>query len=114
MDMSVPNKGYKYEIEFSVERGEVEIALLVRGNVSPIIQGQYSGPPERCYPSEGGEVEIVEILAPVDGTWSKLCPPKWDGELTEEETERAEELLREEAEKADAARYDDEADWEDD
>ncbi len=35
--------------------------FVVEGSVSPVIQGKYWGPPERCYPTEGGEVEIETI-----------------------------------------------------
>jgi hypothetical protein len=86
------------EVPYSVERADQEIILRVRGTVSPIIRGRFSGPPEDCYPDEGGECEIIEILAPVPGTWSMLSPPKWDGELTEKETEAVEAVLVEAAE----------------
>lgn len=36
-----------------------EQTIEVEGTVGAIIRGVYSGPPDRCYPDEGGEVEYV-------------------------------------------------------
>ena len=87
------------EVEWSV--GEDEVNVTVRGTVSPVIRGCYHGPPERCYPDEGGEVEIVEVVLE-DGS-------KWAGELTTHETDRLEEMLREAADKEMESRYADAA-----
>ena len=38
-----------------------EQTFEIEGTVSPIIHGVFSGPPERCYPDEGGEVEIERV-----------------------------------------------------
>ena len=35
-----------------------------RGTVTPYDPGRCSGPPEDCYPPEGGEVEIDSIIGP--------------------------------------------------
>lgn len=40
------------------EEGD-EIAYDVEGTVEPARRGRYSGPPELCYPDEGGEVEVM-------------------------------------------------------
>lgn len=77
-----------YEVEFGVERGEEEVILTIRGNVSPYVPAKTWGPPENCYPAEGGEAEIEVVL---------LNGKPWDGELTDEERERAEEALQEKA-----------------
>jgi len=99
-------KGWEFEVSFSVEREDREVSLTIHGNVTPHRRAT------RTDPAEGGDVEIVEILAPVDGTWSKLCPPKWDGELTEQEHADAEEKLQETAQEEWAARYEDAGDAE--
>lgn len=78
----------QYEVEFSVERGEEEVMLTIRGNVSKYIPAKTWGPPENCYPAEGGEAEVEEIL---------LNGKPWDGELTGKEQEKAEEALQEKA-----------------
>jgi hypothetical protein len=77
-----------YEAEFGIERGGDVIVLTIRGNVSRYIPAKTWGPPENCYPAEGGEAEIEEIL---------LNGKPWDGELTDKEREGAEEALQEKA-----------------
>jgi len=77
-----------YEIEYCVERDEEELELTVRGTVSKFIPGRFFGPPENCYPDEGGEAEIEAIL---------LNGKPWTGELTPKEKQAVEELLIEEA-----------------
>ena len=89
-----------HTIEITVERDEVEFELEVSGYVEPLVRGKYFGPPENCYPDEGGYAEIETIL----------CEGKpWTGELTKEERERAEEALsqcaEEDAEDAAEAAY---------
>ena len=39
-----------------------EILCKVRAWVSSFDPGQMAGPPENCYPPEGGEVEEVEVI----------------------------------------------------
>lgn len=79
-----------HTITFEVERGEDEtykvLSLEITGHVSPYVPAKTWGPPENCYPAEGGEVEIESIL--LDGK-------VWDGELTDAERESAEEQLSE-------------------
>jgi hypothetical protein len=74
-----------YEVTLTVERGEREIELTVVGEVTPLRRGRYCGPPEKCYPDEGGQVEICEVL---HGGKS------WDGDLDESERRQAEEKLQ--------------------
>lgn len=65
-----------YTQECYVERDDDEVVLSIEFDVSPLIRGRYSGPPEHCYPDEGGYAEVVKIL----------CDGKpWDGELTTDE-----------------------------
>ncbi len=34
-----------------------ELEIEVTGTATPFVRGRYSGPPEKCYPDEGGEIE---------------------------------------------------------
>jgi hypothetical protein len=68
------------------EETDVETDLTVRCSVSPYDPGRTSGPPEDCYPPEGGEVESYKAFGP-DGE---------PVELTSEEEERLQELVDEE------------------
>lgn len=77
-----------YEIEFSVERDGEEVILTVHGSVSQYVPAKTWGPPENCYPAEGGEAEIEEIL---------LNGKPWSGELTDKERSEAEAALQEKA-----------------
>ena len=80
-----------YEINMGVERDDVdtEIDLVVQGTVSKFIPARLYGPPEDCYPAEGGEVEITEVLC--NGV-------PWMGTLTPGEIAMAEDRLAEKAE----------------
>jgi|SRR5579885_2212356 len=80
-----------YEVDYEVERGEEVIHLRVRGTVSPYVPAKTWGPPENCYPAEGGEVEIEVILEGEKGD------NEWKGELTDSEREAVEEMLTEQA-----------------
>jgi hypothetical protein len=73
-----------YTIILYVERGEDELELEVSGTVSAYVPAVTHRLPENCSPAEGGEVEITSI---------KLNNETWDGELTDDEREKAEEKL---------------------
>lgn len=75
-----------------VERDEEELELEVSGTVSTYIPAVTHLPPDRCSPAEGGEVEITGIT---------LNGEAWEGEMTDEERERAEEGLFEAAQNDD-------------
>jgi len=80
-----------YEVVLCVERGEQTIELTIRGDVTRRRPGLVSGPPEKCYPDEGGEVEIEGVL---------LGEKPWSGELSDRETEEAKRLLEQASEDA--------------
>lgn len=73
----------KVTISFCVERNEEELELEIYGS-SYFQAGRTTGPIDNCYPDEGGtEIETITL----DGK-------PWSGELTDEETEQAEDQLR--------------------
>ena len=39
----------------------IELEIEVGANVTPYVPAQTSGPPENCYPEEGGESEIQSV-----------------------------------------------------
>lgn len=49
-----------YTILYTVCRGDDEFPLEVDYDITPFFPAKTSGPPELCYPAEGGEVERVE------------------------------------------------------
>jgi hypothetical protein len=79
-----------YVVTLTVTRGDQEVELTVRGTVSLFVPARIYGPPEDCFPSEGGQAEITDV---VDGQGQGV-------ELTDDEALKAEELLQEAAEAA--------------
>jgi hypothetical protein len=51
----------RYDIEWYREEDDKEEVYDVIGTVEAMIRGRFSGPPESCYPDEGGEAEITKI-----------------------------------------------------
>jgi len=37
------------------------IELEIKGTLVPFVKGRSNGPPEQCYPDEGGYIEDVEV-----------------------------------------------------
>lgn len=37
---------------------------------TPFIPARISGPPEDCYPAEGGDVEIIDVSVKTDDGWA--------------------------------------------
>lgn len=60
------SRAHKFSIELALE--DVELGLTVEGNATPYDPGVTSGPPEACYPPEGGEVEIENVYVTHCGT----------------------------------------------
>ena len=72
----------RVESKMIVERDDEELELEIEGEMVAYVPGRHSGPAEMCFPSEGGYVE--DIAAKLDGV---------EFELSEDETERASEIL---------------------
>ena len=63
---------------------EVEIMIVLAGSGLPYHKGYTSGPPEKCYPAEGGYCEDVTAFDPKTGSIF---------DLTKDEESRAQEYL---------------------
>ena len=50
---------FDYEIEN--DKGEVVETLDCEAEFAPVVRGRYEGPPEHCYPDEGGELEGLTV-----------------------------------------------------
>ena len=70
------------ESKMVIDRGEDELEIEIEGELVPAVAGRSTGSVESCFPSEGGYVE--DITATLDGA---------EFELTEDEEERAKEIL---------------------
>lgn len=59
--MYLPNSIENWISSFLPE-STYEVEVLVSGDVTPVREGRFYGPPELCYPSEGGDVDITDCL----------------------------------------------------
>ncbi len=81
----------KSQTEWYVERDGVEYILDLTFHFSPFRPGRKSGPPEDCYPDEGGDVEDIqcfhngepfELTAEEEGKAEEwLAERIWEGDL---------------------------------
>lgn len=60
-----PTKHFRHDTTFLLTRGDEEFELYVEYDIDPYDPGVTSGPPENCYPPEGGGVSDMRIT--VDG-----------------------------------------------
>lgn len=58
----------------TIQRTEFEIELEIEGDVEPVVHGHYSGPPERCFPDEGGDVDVTSVKCVGCGQKVELTP----------------------------------------
>ena len=72
------------DTEYPLEREDVEVLVVLVGSSSTYRRGRTFGPPEMCYPSEGGYVEDVTAFNPETGEAM---------DLTVDEQDRASERL---------------------
>ena len=78
-------------MEWEREEGEDLVLYRVSGSVSDYDPGVCSGPVERCYPPEGGEAEIEEIIR-IDEDGNETVVDDWNIFSTEEMKEIEEQL----------------------
>ncbi len=71
---------YNSEIEFVVENEDENLLLtfIITGSVTAYNSGCCSGPAERCYPPEGGEVEDIFVLLTTATTIDTGCELQLD------------------------------------
>jgi hypothetical protein len=55
------HRGYTDTCGWTIERDEDAFDIEVRYRVEPYDPGQSFGPPEDCYPAEGGGVELLAV-----------------------------------------------------
>ncbi len=92
--------------------GAVYLEVTVSGTVTPFVRGVKSGPPERCYDDEGGEVETIGFAASYDGV--PLAHEAIEWLMTPKDHERAEQALRDVAADDDGGYDEDREDERDD
>lgn len=56
--MYLPNSIENWISSFLPE-STYEVEVLISGDVTPVREGRFYGPPELCYPSEGGDIDIT-------------------------------------------------------
>lgn len=81
--------------QYADKNGEVE--LHFECSVSPYDPGRSSGPPESCYPPEGGEVEDIETSVMNRDKKLVKLDDKWAESLIEHFRDRIDEKAFEEA-----------------
>jgi hypothetical protein len=53
---------FDLEIESNNEESQINCYLQCEATIEPFRSGKYSGPPESCYPAEGGYAILDRIL----------------------------------------------------
>ena len=107
---------YEFYVERDVSEEEtVELTLQAELYIEPFVRGKYSGPPENCYPDEGGTAEIEGPVL-VQNEEGKFVP--WDGQLTKDEisdveTKGYEDWVQAQEDSVDYDDYDDYDDYRD-
>ena len=66
-----------FELTLGANKDSREVGLEVEFTCSAFVPAQTSGPPEDCYPAEGGEVEDVQPIGLVDRNGKALKGPQW-------------------------------------
>ena len=63
---------------FTTFERDDETEVIVEYTITPVILAFISGPPEDCYPAEGGEVEIIKVsVGPDEVKWTEAEADKW-------------------------------------
>jgi hypothetical protein len=75
----------QYTHSFTIERDDCELELEAEFEIEPFVPGKRNGPPEDCYPDEGGFASLDGVIHVLDDNRSV-----WDGTLTKAEQDRVE------------------------
>lgn len=55
------------ELEYQTTLPDTDLEVLITFDYTPYDPGRTSGPPENCYPPEGGDAEITSIITTPGG-----------------------------------------------
>lgn len=57
----IPHYNCSIVFEYEDEENNRTLEFTIYGDAEPYVPAQLCGPPERCYPAEGGYAEVVEV-----------------------------------------------------
>jgi hypothetical protein len=80
--------GFEFEFDTTIEINDVEHEVTVEVAVSDYYPAKTYGPPEKCYPAEGGDVELLSVKDAATGEDVKL-PTNVEDRLVELAYEKA-------------------------
>ena len=66
-----------YETNYTLVVDDEDVEVTVEYTATPYVPAQTYGPPENCYPAEGGDIEIVSVTGP-DGKKLELSAENED------------------------------------
>lgn len=81
---------YKTSVTYRCKHEECEHEFEVEVEYTDLVPAQISGPPENCYPAEGGDVDIIgdetcpkcghtiDLEKVQDTLWDKLTDQRYD------------------------------------
>ena len=60
-------------VELIIDGNSVEVVATIQFSTTPYDPGRISGPPEKCYPPEGGEIDGPTVVALVfPAVWKRV------------------------------------------
>ena len=84
----------------------------IEGEVSAYVPARTSGPPDNCYPAEGGEVEILDVNLATPEGWRQIVD--WEKHFTDREFEDINQKLFDAMMDDDGYDYEPDDDYDDD